>query len=57
MIWQSAKNNVDINYFRKKFMSRLKLFEADLNIFKKIVVYVVSSNNLIIFLIIDEIIN
>ena len=52
-----AKNDIDINYFRKKFMSRSKLFKIDLNTFKKIVVYVVSLSSSITFSIIDEIIN
>ena len=52
-----AKNDIDINYFRKKFINRLKLSEADLNIFKKIVVYVISLSNSIILSIINKIIN
>ena len=52
-----AKNNIDINYFKEKFMNRSKFFKVDLNIFKKIIVYVVLSNNLITFSIINEIIN
>ena len=52
-----AKNDININYLRKKSKSCSRLFKTDLNTFKKVVVYAVFSSNSITFSIIDEIIN
>ena len=52
-----AKSDIDINYFKEKFMNRSRFSEVNLNTFKKIVVYVVSSSSSVTLSIIDEIIN
>ena len=51
-----AKNDIDINYIREKFRDRSRLLEVDLNTFKNVAVYVVSSSSSITLSIIDEII-